>query len=223
MNKSLLFLVLLIGTVIAAAIGYSLLNHQESAGAFIQGSNRVIINQNYLLLDPATSANGTAIATFNGSGVVVTNSTGYIPDYPRNVRLNRSCNSASVTCGVTGTMTVTIKGTNIAGDIAYTESILLSANSTVYGNIAWYNITNVTWSASSVNESVSMGYGVKFGLPNLIKNNATDVVGVTVAGTGTAVSSQTFDLVNNTIQFSTAPNAANDYIVFYKGYGLAYQ
>lgn len=59
----------------------------DTAGTFVQGPNRVVVYQNYLLLDPAAAANNTAVGYTNGtSGGTWSNTTVTKPDYPRNVR-----------------------------------------------------------------------------------------------------------------------------------------
>lgn len=211
---------LMVGVFLSGCIGG---NEAPVGQGLTQGPNRVVVYQNYLLLDPATGGNGT-ILVYNGTGSAVVNNTGYYPDYPRNVQVNRSCLGTVGGC-TSGNIIVTVYGVDIFENPNRFETLTLPANDTATGNISWYNVTKITWSAAAANESIGAGWGVKFGIPNLIKNvgatvaNGSDILGVTVAGSGKAVSAETFDLTNQTIQFDTAPNAVRDYILYYRGYG----
>ncbi len=185
-----------------------------TAGALIQGPNRVMLYTPYTLLDPATGMNGTIIANgFNLTSTYMTNNTGYKPDYPRNIMVNGT--------NISNTITVYITGYDTFDNSARTETLVLS--STVWqvnGSRAWYNVTNISWSGGGAYDFVSAGWGWKFGIPGLVKAKS-DIMGVTVAGTGKTVDGQTWDFTNNTVQFDTAPNAARDYVVQYRQYGVA--
>jgi len=185
------------------------------AGSFVQGPNRVAVYQNYLLLDPAAASNTTALAEHNMSSVAYTNTTITQPTYPRNIRLTMNSSGSN-----TSLVTVVVRGYDLTGDLRNETLTVLNANTTD-GNVAFYNITTIYWTGGmSASKQVRLGYGVKFGIPNLIKNNRTDIMAVNIDGTGTAVNLQTINLTYNTIVFSTAPNAARDYVVFYRGYGV---
>ncbi len=183
------------------------------AGALIQGPNRVIVYTPYMLLDPATGMNGSITNAFNLTSAFLSNTSGYKPDYPRNMMVNGT--------NITSTVTVNITGYDSLGNSAKTETLLLS--STIWqtnGSVAWYNVSNISWSSTSgTYEAVSAGWGWKFGLPGLVKSKS-DIMGVTVAGYGNTTDQQTWDFTNNTVQFVTAPNGAIDYNVYYRQYGV---
>lgn len=217
LNKLLLIFLVISGVIFLSGC----ISQEQPQGTFVQGPNRAIVYQNYLLLDPAAGGNGTTIAIMNGTGAAITN-TSYHPDYPRNIIVNASEISTSAT------ITVTVTGVDISDNAAKTETLTLtSPNGVATGNIAWYNITSVRWATPATTVQISAGWGTKFGLPNMIKKSGysqanSDVLGVTVAGTGKAVSAQTISSTYNTITFDTAPDASKDYVVFYRGYAVGY-
>lgn len=182
------------------------------AGAFIQGPNRVVVYQNYMMVDVAAEGNGTIFQLFNDTDGSAYNATGYQPDYPRSVTLNQSQG---------GTTTAVIYGYDSMDNKARTETLTLVGNNyRVNGSVAWYNVTNITWyNASGVYMNVSAGWGAKFGLPNLIKGSS-DLLGVSISSVGTLRTNHTVNITYNTIDFAPDPTGTADYSVFYRGYGV---
>lgn len=115
-----------------------------------------------------------------GTGVTTTVTTAITnPDFPRNVTIKGNQG------GIAGNVVIT--GTNFAGDVI-TDTIALNGANEVAGVKAFRTVTSILLPArTQAGDTVSIGVGVKFGLPHIPFNAAALLVklfnGSTDAGT----------------------------------------
>jgi hypothetical protein len=137
---------------------------------------------------PANTSN-TAVhaAVLLAQTVTTTVTTGFTnPDFPRNILIKGVTN-------VTGD--VVINGTDFNGTII-TETIASNGASVVVGALAFKTVTSVVLPPYAVagTENISIGYGVKFGMPKALPNAGLLLVKSFSAGaadTGTLTASAT--------------------------------
>jgi len=134
------------------------------------------------------------------------------PDYPRNLVLTITDADTSLTA-----LQVTITGTLATGETEQTEVFTETGAGSHDLNKAWAHIDSITVdsvSGGAAADKLDVGWGKKFGLGNAIDDD-DDIIKVNIDEDDSPVSSQTISTTYDTIQFTTDPNAAHDYQVWY--------
>lgn len=120
----------------------------------------------------------------------------------RNVTLKRTVNGGADTPG-----TITVTGTNLAGEIISEVLTPGAHNTEVVGNKAFASITSIVgagWVIADAADTIIVGWGDKIGLPDKLTdtaqvlaaslNNVKETTAPTVAVSATALESNTVDL-----------------------------
>lgn len=187
-----------------------------------------IVNAAEVFFDVPAASTFSYVAGTSSLGIISTTTlvsagTSYtlaVADYsntadPRNVTVAIWLNAGSSTTTIVGTMVVA--GTDARGN-ATTESLTISSQAAVTGNIAWSSITALTLSITSIspttnaNAYINIGTGVKMGLANSIAASG-DIRKVNEGGSATT--GYTVNTTYNTITFENAPNGTREYKVTY--------
>ena len=134
-------------------------------------------------------------------------------DVPRNIVIIGTYTNANQSFSATAT----VSGVNALG-IPATEGILFTTTSAT-GNVAWSKINTVvvvvsSISAAATNGVIYVGTGNKIGLSNAI-GSVGNVYKLLEVGANVAPTSTIFSATYNTATFTSAPNAARDYDVWY--------
>lgn len=132
--------------------------------------------------------------------------------YPRNVTFT--------TAGVTpadAPATATIVGTDI-NDMPQTETVNIAQTATIASGVkAFKTIKSITYAAGDgTAATVSIGFGAVFGLHRKPKSRAGLLAAIKEIAVGAVVTTGTLNATNNTYAPATAPDAANDYCVYYE-------
>ncbi len=135
-------------------------------------------------------------------------------DYPRNY----------VVVGDTLTGATSVIGTITGKDQFGVEQVetftVTTGSKTFTGSIAFSGvpvivITTITGTGGA-NDSITVGEGVKFGLNGNILSETDALIKVNMDEDDAGVADGSVDATNNTITFETGPNAAQDYIVWFR-------
>ena len=188
-----------------------------------------ILNATEVFFDVAAASTFTYVAGTSALGIVSTTTlvaagTSYtlaVGDYsntadPRNVTVAIWLNAGASTTTIVGTLV--IAGTDARGN-AMTESLTISSQAAVTGNIAWSSITSLTLSITSIspttnaNAYINIGTGVKVGLANSLAASG-DIRKVNEGGSATT--GYTANTTYNTITFENTPDGTREYKVTYK-------
>jgi hypothetical protein len=177
------------------------------------------------LVNPAAATTADAFTTVTNlvaatNAVTIAAASITDPGTPRNVVLVVTEDGATQT-NLTGS--VTINGTDWAG-LAISETLTMTTTTTetLTGSKAFATITSVVYQFDNGEEAdtLAMGYGVKLGLPVDTRNQQLVAIRRLSVG-GTAEAAAATDTANGTFTATTAPNATNDYEVFYSYKGAA--
>lgn len=159
-------------------------------GAVVAPATGTLVNApvlKYSLAPAATSNTAVHAAVLLAQTVTTTVTTGFTaPDYPRNIIVKGVTN-------VTGD--VVINGTDY-NNAVITETIASNGASAVAGALAFKTVTSAVLPPYAVagTENISIGYGVKFGMPKALPNAGLLLVKSFNAGaadTGTLTASAT--------------------------------
>ena len=125
------------------------------------------------------------------------------PDVPRNVTVTQTAVDAEDTNG-----TIVVVGTDI-NDEAITETIIPNAGETVAGAKAFKTVTSVTgagWVIGEGNDTITVGFGGKVGLPDKLANNTVlfAVFNAVREATAPTVTFSSTVLSQNTVDFNSA-------------------
>jgi len=158
----------------------------------------------------ATVVTGAAFTGALGPGPVT-------PAYPRNVTVTATAGSSSYAGSVT------VKGTSMHG-LPQTETIVITASTTVAGKKAFATITEVDIPAQlNTSGAISLGTGAVLGLYNQPKGRTgATVTAITPFKELTdlaAPTAGTVDGTNSTYTPNTAPNGTHNYIVYFEAVG----
>lgn len=129
-------------------------------------------------------------------------------------------NLTFTTAGVTpadAPATAVITGFDAEGK-AQTETVNLAQTATIANGVkAWSKVTKVVYAAADgAAATVSIGYGLVFGLKKKPKARAGLASPIKEIAIGAAVTTGTLDATNKTYTPAAAPNGTNDYAVFYE-------
>lgn len=190
------------------------------------------INEELILVDPATASNTAFKNTLISTQTLVNAATTFTLAYagftdiihPRNITASYATGSTTGTVLTAALGSLVITGIDAKGNAA-TETLAVSTQPALgTGNIAWRTITSAVLTTTSIDKSdddvntntiyVRIGSGVKMGIPADIQA-AGDVYKVIEAGSLTTTT-YTLSTTYDTISFATAPNGTNDYTVLYK-------
>ena len=139
------------------------------------------------------------------------------PAYPRNVTVTATAGSASYAGSVT------VKGVDMHG-LAQTETIAITASTTVAGKKAFAKITEVDIPAQlNTSGAISLGTGAVLGIFSTPKLRAgqtvTAIPPFKEVVDGVAPTAGTVDGTNKTYTPNAAPNGTHNYCVYYEAVG----
>lgn len=140
-----------------------------------------------------------ATTLLDGEAKTVTTGLG-APPCPRNLSIKGNA------AGITGNVTIT--GTDIAGE-EISEVIAANGSSSVEGNLAFATVTEVVLPARNAeNDTISVGYGNKLGLPYKLTRNTVQWAfrHGTRESTNPTVTVDDGDLAGNTVKLNSALN-----------------
>lgn len=133
------------------------------------------------------------------------------PDVPRNLVLNFTDGNASINAFQVDVVGVATDGS------AVTEQFLFAGGLDQTGSKVFAKVTSVTVTSATGNgaaDTLDIGYGVKLGVPIPVGSTSFSIVKL-VANAIEENASAT-DTTNNSFTATTAPNATNDYEVWYE-------
>ncbi len=136
------------------------------------------------------------------------------PDYPRNIYVTGTQLTGATS--VSGTIT----GLDQFG-VEQVETFTCTTAAKVWtGSVAWSGVPVIAITTivgdGAAGDLLDFGYGVKMGLNANVLSEADAIIKVNLDEADAGYLDGSVDGTNNTITFETAPNAARDFIVWYK-------
>jgi len=188
----------------------------SSGGAVANSTIEVVTNSNagYVFYQNITAATTTAGATqldLNAVAEPSAMSSVVQPDVPRNVVINFTDANASIDA-----FQVDVVGTAPDGS-AVTEQFLFAGGLDQVGSKIFAKVTSFTLTSINGNgagDLLDVGYGVKLGVPVPAGSTGLSIVKLVANAIEEAASAT--DATNNSFTATTAPNATNDYEVWFE-------
>lgn len=163
----------------------------------------------YQNITAATTTGGADQKDVSGGGGAMANIVQ--PDVPRNIILNFTDGDALISAFQVDVVGVATDGSATAEQFLFAGG-LDQTGSVIHAKITSVTVTSIT--GNGAGDVLDIGYGVKLGVP--LPAGSTGLGIVKLVSNGTEEAASATDTANNSFTATTAPNATNDYEVWYE-------
>lgn len=165
----------------------------------------------YQNVPTATTTAGATQLSLNGVSPGATMVSPISPKIPRNIVYTITDGNSGISA-----FSITAVGIGVDGS-AVTETITQAGGLVQTGSKIFATLTSVTVNScvgSGAGDTLDIGYGVKIGVP--LPAGATSFSVVKLVSAGSAEAASATDTTNNSLTFTTAPDGAKDFEIWYE-------